>query len=640
MASLPIVKMTLYKHGVGFYQRRGRVEGDAVTLIFRKEEMNDVLKSLTAFTIGGGQVLNVDFETPEDKADRLARSSLQLSDDASLRDLLRDLRGRPVSVETASGRTEGVVVGVDLPAEREPMASTLLSIYVADQATVCPVSLAEMLSLRLSDERAAGDLAFFLDASLADEEKRALTVRLSEGPSDLVLSYIGPSPTWRVSYRLVAEEAEGNPEGLLQGWGLFDNTFDEDLENVEVALVAGMPVSFIYDLYNPFTPRRPVVQEESRTVMGPVEFEATLGAGLAAPSPDRMGRMSAARPKAMAAPMAHLSAVELGEATAVAASGQVLGEQFAYVITNPITVKRGRSAMVPILQRPIAYRKERIYNAAKQPTNPIVTARFENDTGLTLERGPVTVIVGGEYAGEAMLPFTGPGTEVFLAYAVELGVKVTEETSSEQVLTSVSILKGLLVMQEYQIQRTKYRVDNRNDTPVDVIIEHPKLAQYAPFETTDPVEATAEAYRYAVHADAHDVVTLVAAQRRQVSRREEIRSQRLELLRRWLRDRVLDENAFEALQQVLALYERISEQEAAMKESEEQREEIFKQQKSIQGNLGALREQGEEAELRKRYVRTLNDLEDRLAELKASDDERRRTIEQTRKEIDEVLAGF
>ena len=108
MNTLPIVKMTLYKHGVGFYQRRGTVDTDTsstastastasmASLQFRRDEMNDILKSLTAFTVGGGQVLGMDYATPEDKAALLARSSIQLSDGASLRDLLRDVRGRAV----------------------------------------------------------------------------------------------------------------------------------------------------------------------------------------------------------------------------------------------------------------------------------------------------------------------------------------------------------------------------------------------------------------------------------------------------------------------------------------------------------------------------------------------------------------
>ena len=92
----------------------------------------------------------------------------------------------------------------------------------------------------------------------------------------MVVNYVAPSPTWRVSYRLVAESNSGGESGtaLLQGWGLFDNRLEEDLENVRVTLVAGQPISFIYDLYNSRIPERLLVEDESRIAPGPVEFAA------------------------------------------------------------------------------------------------------------------------------------------------------------------------------------------------------------------------------------------------------------------------------------------------------------------------------------------------------------------------------
>ena len=57
MMNLPITHMTLYKHGVGFFERRAELSGEEVELSFRVEEMNDVLKSLTTIDWGGGQVL-------------------------------------------------------------------------------------------------------------------------------------------------------------------------------------------------------------------------------------------------------------------------------------------------------------------------------------------------------------------------------------------------------------------------------------------------------------------------------------------------------------------------------------------------------------------------------------------------------
>jgi hypothetical protein len=96
MAHLPITHITLYKHGVGFFERRAAVSGEEITLSFRADEMNDILKSLTVVDRGGGQILGVDYVTPQSLEERLADCSIRLGDRSSLYDLLAGLRGRQV----------------------------------------------------------------------------------------------------------------------------------------------------------------------------------------------------------------------------------------------------------------------------------------------------------------------------------------------------------------------------------------------------------------------------------------------------------------------------------------------------------------------------------------------------------------
>src|SRR5258708_29429935 len=122
MAALAVREMIWDKHGGGFFVREGAISGESVALTFHQDEMNDVLKSLAVFDRSGGQVLGIHYQTPMDKAARLANSSIRLSDAASLRDLLRDLRGRRASLtfETTPGTLEtvaGRVIGLDEPPE-------------------------------------------------------------------------------------------------------------------------------------------------------------------------------------------------------------------------------------------------------------------------------------------------------------------------------------------------------------------------------------------------------------------------------------------------------------------------------------------------------------------------------------------
>src|SRR5260221_6501097 len=111
MTTLPVREMVLYKHGVGFFVREGEISAESIALTFRQDEINDVLKSLAVFDRAGGQVLGIHYQTPMDKAARLANSSIRLSDNASIRDLLRDLRGRraTLSFEITAGNHQNTI---------------------------------------------------------------------------------------------------------------------------------------------------------------------------------------------------------------------------------------------------------------------------------------------------------------------------------------------------------------------------------------------------------------------------------------------------------------------------------------------------------------------------------------------------
>ena len=54
-ADLSVRQVILYKHGVGYFERIGSVEGDGVFLLrFKAKDMSDLLKSLTVLDLGSG----------------------------------------------------------------------------------------------------------------------------------------------------------------------------------------------------------------------------------------------------------------------------------------------------------------------------------------------------------------------------------------------------------------------------------------------------------------------------------------------------------------------------------------------------------------------------------------------------------
>lgn len=495
MTTLPVREIVLYKHGVGFFIRAGAVTGEEITLTFRQDEINDVLKSLTVFDRAGGQVLGIHYQTPMDKAARLANSSIHLDDKTSLRDLLRDLRGRKVTFMVEDEVIQGRVIGLDEASQEEQPAQVAV---LVDEKRVRVFPLPALHDLAIEDDLSGHDLRYFLDTTVGEDTRRLVTIQLSPGDHDLLMNYVMPSPIWRVSYRLVAETLEQGGRAILQGWGLFDNRLDEDLEKVQVTLVAGQPISFIYDLYSSEIPRRPKVKDEARLVSGPIEYETEIlddqaVTGSAAYSPAYP--MPAAAPQAKARggvsfgnlfgagqPITRdeRESIDLHRARLQSITAHKLpiqtkdtGEFFQYVITTPVSVKRGDSALVPIISQEVRYQRELLYNGSKLPNHPVSALRFNNSTGLILERGPVTLVEDGDYRGEAVIPFTREGNDIYLPYAVELGVRVSESTSHRYEDESTHLEGDYFVYRSYQIEETHYTLHNATQREVTVIIEAP-----------------------------------------------------------------------------------------------------------------------------------------------------------------------
>ena len=644
---LPIRRLTLYKHGVGFVERGGTVTGvEAVQLVFRQTEVNDALKSLLVLDRQGGQVRGIHYETPGSEFPD--ENQITLGPDHSLLDLLRSLRGRLVQLNVGEGTLgqeyKGQLVGVEVDPEK-PLTRSLVTLLLADVQTpsatqIVSLPIVQLKALFLLEERAGQDLRFVLDSSRTDEAHRTITIQLNAGSDnsdtahDLAVSYLMPCPTWRVSYRLIAEttsgadqsEADRLGELLLQGWGLFDNRLEEDLDEVKVRLVAGQPISFIYDLTSSRIPQRPFVQDEARVTSGPVEFEAALppppaevgmmgyttSAAPASPNQSTQTSLRLAKMNMAAAPAAMPLRQAMQNQTA-SATGSNLGELFQYEVTTPVTVKRGESALVPILHQTLPYRHELLYNGQKMARYPVAALRFKNSTGLVLERGPITVVEDDEYRGEALIPFTPADGEVYLAYAVELGLKVSEGQTSFTDTTGIRIQAANLYFNQITTLRTTYQLENNLTQPRIVTIEQQIRPGYELSPGTPPPrEKTAEFYRWAVSCAARQQTTFVIEERMLNWRNEQILNQDYNQLNEYLKKQWLDAGTLARLKQVLDEQAVIVHNSQEISSMEQERENLYRRQEQLRQNLTVLATTGDEAQLRRRVFEQLSQSEERL----------------------------
>src|SRR5580698_1683119 len=110
-ADLPIREVILYKHGVGFFERAGKLEsGDTARLDFKAEDMNDVLKSLTITDRAGGKISGVRYDASEPLEERLKNFPFAVGADTTLAAFLDQMKGARVELKLGSESVSGVIM--------------------------------------------------------------------------------------------------------------------------------------------------------------------------------------------------------------------------------------------------------------------------------------------------------------------------------------------------------------------------------------------------------------------------------------------------------------------------------------------------------------------------------------------------
>src|SRR5262245_63024967 len=110
---VPLEKVVLFNSGVGFFERGGKVEGDArLELKFKSEDVNDLLKSMVLQDLGGGRISTVTYQSRDPVTRTLKTFAIDLTSNPTLAQLLAQIRGERIEVEAANPLT-GVIVGLE-----------------------------------------------------------------------------------------------------------------------------------------------------------------------------------------------------------------------------------------------------------------------------------------------------------------------------------------------------------------------------------------------------------------------------------------------------------------------------------------------------------------------------------------------
>jgi hypothetical protein len=131
------------------------------------------------------------------------------------------------------------------------------------------------------------------------------------------------------------------------------------------------------------------------------------------------------------------------------------------------------------------------------PRNPLNGARVKNTTGKHLLQGPITVLDGPTYAGDARIDNVPPGQERLISYGVDLQVLVDGTKSQDtDVIQTGRIVKGVLEVTRKLVHTHQYAAENKSDHDKTLIVEHPFRNMWKLLEPEKPVEKTDSVYRF------------------------------------------------------------------------------------------------------------------------------------------------
>jgi hypothetical protein len=532
--ALSLSKVVLYRNGVGYFERAGHVDGNALTIRVRKDQVNDLLKSLTVVEKAGGRAVSISM--PLDPRSWANAATATLGPGAgSLAEVLDKLRGTWVTLHTTHGSVNGRILLVESldesvgPAGQERHEQDY-KVTLLDEDKMNVVRLSQVRGITLHNGDIAMQFQRSLDATAGEGmfQQVDVTIRLAgRHENDLIVSYVVSAPMWKPTYRVVLPES-GKGQALLQGWAVVDNTTGEDWRDVKLALTSGAPIAFRYDLHTP----RDVVRQDLSAVgsqkhaqvsvgeTGYAQADSIVATGAApsvmpAPAPPPPppstksgvhagggGRAKSYAPKADKKSV-DKSEVYGGEAVTeqppadydqpavdpdmLARSMQANTKASAisgltrYDLAEKLTVPDGTSTMVAILNDKVEGEETFLFRPGGAgmgyEANPYRVIRFKNSTPFALESGPISIYSGGSFVGEGISEPVSANVDVTIPFAVEssLIASMRQQYGGDE-MRLVKIVRGVMEVETFSRRTTTWEIKSQQPRKAEttIYVRHPK----------------------------------------------------------------------------------------------------------------------------------------------------------------------
>ena len=616
---IPLKKVTLYSSGVAHYVHEGTVTGSGnIELLFSPAQINDVLKSLVVMD-PGAKSLAVNYQSEDTLRKTLESLKIDLSAATTLYDILKAQKGAEVELFTPHQIT-GKILSVDKNSSKE---TDTFFISLAAKDGIHIIAFSDIQSFTFTDKKRNEDLhtalALILDASAKNRKKLDIKID-AQGERKIGLSYVMEAPVWKASYRLDM----GTDKAAFQAWAIIDNSTDLDWKNITLTLTTGRPVGFTQNLYAPYYTYRPEVPLAIAQAAEAETFDsADRAVAYAAAMPLAEKRSAMMKKEAYgytAAEYDEAAYDDLQEKNDSAyfenqTEAGNAGEMFAFTPSKPVTLERQQSMMIPLTLASLPAEKYSVFSSIpyNERVNPKFCISIENTSGLKLPAGPITVLDGGEYAGDALLEFLPEAEKRLIAYGDDIEVTGSKRADSTRTIETVKMTDGAMTTSYRQVQSTTYLIRNADKKERTVIVEHAKNAGFELTTKQALAETTANKYRFKFKAAGNTGTELKVEESRIYQSTQKIFDMNSNTFISYTTNSEIPEKVRKAFASIITEKEKVTAAERALKTLQDRQTEIGKEQDRVRRNLEAV---GSESQQGRAFLTKLLKLETELDELK------------------------
>ncbi len=489
---LGLKRVVIYRNGVGYFEREGHVDADAVSFKVRNEKVGDFLATLAVIEKGGSSVRSASFPVAVDKHDE-ADDDEDDAQDARFQVLLKP---PPAKKKEKKDKLETVKLTLD------GKEHDLIVGYVAETPVWRP-SYRLVINPGVGGAKAGStaDLqAWGIVQNLSGEDWKGITLSLVAGaplafqstlekaviPERPIVTdqgeVINSVPTGETSLNSDMSPPAPPPAdmpapkaGEGQGYtldGLLEQQKDEarPKDGDSDARGSGRAALARKTAKGDFAGGTRSADKKS----GPGGRASAAPATAASPTRPMAPRPSMMPPPPPPPPRSNPSGPR--DVRALAAVAMESGTTH-YDLPFPVDVPNNSATMVLLVARPVP--GESIFLFAPDggvpgsTAHPFRVVRFTNDGKGLLERGPIAVFENGAFLGQGMVDPLPPGATATVPFALERSLAVeSNSTSNEEGARVAAIEGGRLEINRDWVTHTKYTVKNGGDADAKALIKH------------------------------------------------------------------------------------------------------------------------------------------------------------------------